>query len=599
MKKILLISIILSGLCALNPLYAEDLTEWDFLPEVGRSSILLESEYQSFFGNICLLNNYQYNYNLPNNWFFSHSGGINQSRNRRFHRYSRNADLIWELRKSYDQVEYTLHMDYIAGIDKARPDLESYEIGKTRRQAGLDVEYSPMDSLFFLSGITYIRSDDTNTRFSEGTIGSNGYRSYNNVRFSREFNSALLGFDTFFNIMNLDYDYARSYGALVNFDLLNPIIDTELSFRRDTNKIYLLNDEVDTHIRSVYRASVVYSTSFSDDIFFHIGDNFQARDNRLQESRERNFIELDNSLFTNAEYFWYSFRFFGGAEYRLFSRSFKADLSSREQEQRIFLSGLSYHFSESDSLILSRNINLTRTDYTISSSVLDNDQLTIENQVSLYTSLRQNIRFINHFNFTTREEGYLKSGMSANNKTTRIYNLLPSLNIAINRNVLLQQEYHLRADYDDFTFEDAIRDRMYRRFSATYSILSGLPWVRESSKYIPDRDYYYFFYDVLLGVSYTYDTNSSGNRIGDAYEIFAENEYHTLQFELFRRIDRVEFRVRPRFIWSNIRNEVNHLFEFTYILPDRRNFVSISTNCTGRGINDLLWRVNAMVYMAF
>jgi len=562
-------------------------------------AILLESEYQSYFGNISFLNNYQYNYEFLNGFQFSNYGNFSQSRNRRFQRYSRNADMIWELSKGYNSVFYTLHLDYISAIDKAQPDLEQYEIKKTRRHVGLELLYNPIDSLSIIGGLTYIHADDINSRYSDSSVRSDGYRSNNNIRFAREYESAYLTLDTFFNIVHLDYDFSRIYGAEVHFDLVDPIIDTELFFQRDRNKIYLLNDEIDTHIRSDYRAAVQHENRLSENITVRLGDRFQARDNRLQERRERNYLELDNSLFADTVYRWGSFLLTVGSEYRVVSRSFEDESNSREQEQRILTAGVTYALSDRDSLVFINNLKLTQTDYPASGSILDNDQRIDEKQISLHTYLRDNIKLINHFNYTRMEEVYLKAGMSANNKSTRKYNLLPTLNIALNNNLLLQQEYHLRADYDDFHFEDAIMDRMYRKYSATYSVLTGFPWVYSYYAIIPERDYFYHYYDLLLGVSYTYDTNNSGNRVGEAYEIFAENTYHTLELEMFRRIERLEFRFRPRFIWSNIRYEFNHLFELTYLLPDRNSLVTIGVSSTGNSIKEQLWRVNALVYFSF
>jgi|SRR5690554_6534810 len=562
-------------------------------------AILLESEYQSYFGNISFLNNYRYHYQFPDAFQFSHYGNLSQGRNRRFDRYSRNADLVWELSKRYDDMLLSLHLDYNSMIDKARPDLERYEIEKTRRHVGLDFLYTPIDSLSISGGLTYIHSDEINSRYSDNSVKSDGYRSSNNIRYTRELESTYLALDTFFNIIHLDYDFSRNYGALFNFDIVKPGIDTELFFQRDRNKIYLLNDEIDTHIRSDYRADVLHRNRPMDNMTIRFGDRFQARDNRLQERRDRNYLELDNSLFTDTVYQWGSFRISLGGEYRVVSRSFEDESSNREQEQRIFTTGITYALSERDSLVFTNNLSLSRTDYMVSSSILDHDQRTDEKQISLHSYLRDHIKLVSHFNYTHREEIYLKSGMSANNKSTRKYNLLPTLNIALNSNLLIQQEYHLRADYDDFHFKDTIRDRMYRKYSATYSVLSAFPWVYNPYPMIPDREYFYHYYDLLLGTSYTYDTNNSGNRVGDAYEIFAENEYHTLELELFRRIERLEFRFRPRFIWSNIRYEFNHLFEFTYLMPGGSNYVSIGVNSTGNSIEEQLWRVNALVYFSF
>ena len=582
MRKLLLIFIILSGILANSDLY----------------SFQLDSKYQSYYGNISFLNNYHYSYPFSDNLHFRHYGTLTQSRNRRFHRYTRNADLIWQVSKSYESLLYSLHLDYNAAIDKAKPDQESYVIEKNWRRVGLDLSYNPYDSLFVNTGVTYIRAGEVNSRISDGTLHSNGYHTSNNIRYARDIDSANLLLYTFLEVMHLDYDFTRNYGANLNFAIMDPNIETELSFRRYRNKIYLLNDQIDTHIRSDYWVSATYRETITENLSFSLGNTFQVRDNRLRARNDRNYLEIDYSLASDIEYRWRRFRLFTDAEHRIVSRSFKEELNTRYQEFRQFRSGVSYYYSDRDSLVFTRNLNLIRTDYTISTNVLDNDQLYDEKQVSIYTHLRDEIRLINHFNFTQREEVYLQSGMSANNKTTSTYNLLPSLNIALNRNLLFIQDYHLRADYDDFKWGESIRDRMYRKFSASYSVLTNFPWFTGRDYILPDREYFYYYNNLVLGLTYIYDTNSSGNSVGNAYEVFAENEYHTLQMELFRRIDHIEFRIRPRFTWVNVRYEFNHQFDLTYLLPDRKNFISVGINGSGNSLDELLWRVNALVHFA-
>ncbi|MBW6515381.1 MAG: hypothetical protein K0B81_02035 [Candidatus Cloacimonetes bacterium] len=562
-------------------------------------ALLLESEYQSYYGNINFLNNYQYFYSLPNYWSFRHYGTLTQSRNKRFQRYSRNADLVWQIMREFENTSFSLHMDFNAAIDKAKPDIERYEIEKTYRRIGLDVAYNIYDSLFVYSRLTYIHSDELNSRYSDGTFYSDGYHSFNNASFSREFKVAFFSLYSFLDIMNLDYDSSRNYGSELKFTIFDPMIDTELTFRRHTNKIFLLNDQIDTHTRSVYRASVLYRNRISDSLYLRLGDIFQVRDNRLRTMRDRNFLELDNSLYVDTEYFWQRFRFSIGGEYNILLRSFREDRNSRQQEQRIFKGSISYIFSERDSLIFKRNLNLTRTDYTISTNILDNDQLIDENQLSYYTYIRDQIKLINHLNYTLREEIYVNSAMSANNKTTRIYNFLPSLNIALTPNLLFLQDYHLRADYDDYYWGDTVRDRMYRKFSASYTLLTTFPWTKYIYPISLDRESLYLYNDMIAGVTYSYENNSSGNLVGNAYEVIVENDYHTLQMEIFRRIERFEFMIRPRFIWTTFRYEFNHQYEISYFFPNRNNYVSVGVNSSGTKLDDILWRANALLYFSF
>ncbi|MCB5230870.1 MAG: hypothetical protein WCX83_03950, partial [Candidatus Cloacimonas sp.] len=81
MKKTLLLCIILLAGFAIANLF----------------SLELESEYQSYFDNVSFLNNYFYLGDLPASFKLQHSGEVQQYRNKRFHRYSRNANLVWRL----------------------------------------------------------------------------------------------------------------------------------------------------------------------------------------------------------------------------------------------------------------------------------------------------------------------------------------------------------------------------------------------------------------------------------------------------------------------------------------------------------------------
>lgn len=259
---------------------------------------------------------------------------------------------------------------------------------------------------------------------------------------------------------------------------------------------------------------------------------------------------------------------------------------------------MTFKLNETDSLSFNRKLALTKTDYKVGNNVLDNDSLLDENQVSIYWTFRERMRMVSHFNYTKREEVFLDALMSGNNKVIRTYSLLPSVDIRINRNLSFIQEYHLRADYDDYSFDWLHKpdDRMFRRFTASYAVKSRFS--ARGSGYIsggldevspPKRDEDY----LLADVRYIYDINSSGFlNDEEKYELYAENEYHTLEIELTRLYQRVILRLRPRFIWSNDNYEFNHIFLIDYNLPRRLGMMTLSLNPTGSNIENILWRVN-------
>ncbi|MFA5498443.1 MAG: hypothetical protein WC327_02750 [Candidatus Cloacimonadia bacterium] len=584
MKKTLLLCIILLAGFAIANLF----------------SLELESEYQSYFDNVSFLNNYFYLGDLPASFKLQHSGEVQQYRNKRFHRYSRNANLVWRLSNESLFLHPAIHFDYDGQMDKAKPDLEQYEIIKTKKKAGIDFHFSPLDSLSVTSDITYIFSDEYNSAHSNLKLKSEGYHNINRLRYYKEGGTLSLLLSSHFDQLSLDFDDARDYGADINLKFLYPDIDTRITFQRNSHKIYLLNEMDDIFRRSFYQASSVLNHTFSPYFALNFGENFRLRDNKFSKKRERNYLESENLLFFNTKTDVARFGLILGGEYQNTSRSFKEEINSRRQEIRSFNGGLNYTFSEQDSLVYKRTLSLQKTDYLHSSNTLDNDLLVDENLTSFYLNLRQNIRLTTHFNYIKREDIYIRKEMSANNKTSRSYNLRPSLNIGLTPNILALQEYLLRADYDDYFWSEVTKDRMYRKFSASYSLIYKLPPENNDYQLAVEPETLFERNNLLLGVSLIYDTNNSGVLEQKAYRVLTENEYYTLQFELFRRIERLELYFKPRFIWSTTidnteKFEFNHLFDITYYRPDRYSNFRLTVNPTGTSISNLTWRINATV----
>lgn len=577
------------------------------------SGISWQSEYRSFDQKSSLLNRYQYFISMSSDWSFQHWGNIRETKNERFDRSSYHHDFLWSVSKTEHiseniDVTYSLTFNQDKSTDEAKPDFESYEVSRKNNSAGLSFNFSLTDTLSILSNLDYIKSNEYNSQHYDKNVDSDGYRLNSKLTFSRNFPGTSIELSSYFDQLTIDYDYHRNYGFKSNVTLTNRRINTLLAFDKQTRNIFLLDNKIDTHTRTNYRTSLSSAATIADGMEIYFINRYNARDNKLKYNSSRNYLDMENQAKIHSNYNIWRLRFFNSGEYNIFSRSFFDDQSSREQSQNIFHTGISYQHSLTDSLVVSQRFALTRTDYTILSNRLDNDELIDETQVSAYLKLNPSINLINHFYYTRRHEVYLQSSMSGNNKITRTYHLLPSLDIEISNYLRLRQDYHLRADYDDYSWDGFHNDRMYRKFSASYAILSHLPLGIDSISYFDNNIPYYFngnnyenyleygnFHNrqsIIINLRYTYDTNDSGFLVNDKYDIYASNVYHTYELELMRKFSRIDLIVTPRYVRTNDTYEFNHKLGLNYYLPGETGFSSLLLNPRGKSIDDITWRVD-------
>ncbi len=558
-----------------------------------------ESNYQGFNQNFSFQHRYNIVYPLKDSWSFYHTGDFVQNQNNRFNRLSRSSDYNWNIHKEDQKLGYLFHLDYTKDSDSALQDIGEYSVSQTMRKAGVKLFLNPSDSLFINTGVTYISSGAENSYLQNHSIQSDGYQSFSDVNYIHEFVGGLLSLKGNLGLLDLDYDHHLNYGSEARLNLHKINLDSEIMFNRNIKKIYLLDDRIDTHSRTNYSSSIAYRTVLSEGMTLRLGDTFKIRDNRFQHNYTSNFLETDNTIYLDSNYHIWLFRIFNDISYRDYSRSFTDDTNSRKQRNTNYLSGISYSFTPRDSLVVSRQLSLTSTDYATGSNILDNDQLSDQMQLSLYWHFRDGIFVTNRFNYTRREEVYLKAQMSGNNKVSKSYNLLPAVNIVFKDHIQFLQEYHLRADYDDFVWSDFARDRMYRKFTASYtlntSFLSELITFTDNSL---SQDYY-GDQGLNLSVNYTYDTNDSGTRYDDVYEINTVNEYHIYQIDLRKFYPRIVLRLRPRYIYAKDSNEFNHIFQCSYTFPNKSSYASLTVNPSGRSWDDAIWRISFDLIVGF
>ncbi len=583
-----------------------------------------ESDFYSYLDTINLQNNYRLNYNVLSNWNLIHSGSISQHKNTNFNRKGYTTDLAWLLSNHLSPLNYTFHLDYLRSSDKIAEEWNEYSFAKTIRTGGVNFIYKPWQGVVLDSDLSYLRQDEIDSSINKTTISGDGYSYFTNFNLNKAISGSKILLNSRFEEQNTDLDYFRNYGGNILLLLDKPIVNgtqtlkqgvlADLSFQRNSRKVFLLKDIKDTHTSSNFTSSLTLYREISPGLQFRLDNKLNFRDNRLLESTNRNYIQSDNIFSFGSDYEIWRLLFSGNAEYRNFSRKFKSYDNNRYQEQQKVAWSIRYSQTESDSLVVSQKFGINQTDYSIGANVLDNDVLTEENQISLYTLFFDKIKLINHFNYARREEVFLKSQMSGNNRVNKSYNLLPTLEIQLNKNFDFRQEYHLRADYDYYQWYSD-NNSLYRKFSLSYSLNTFFSDSYDDFIYLHPKQFHAYpdndpetSDEVLLNYSenftaislrYDYDTNDSGKMIDDYYEKSAQNQYHTIRIEFMRGVSRFQFRIVPRYIWNADKIEFNHIAEVDYSFPNLNSYASIFINPTGISINKANWRVNLKLGMYF
>jgi hypothetical protein len=147
--------------------------------------------------------------------------------------------------------------------------------------------------------------------------------------------------------------------------------------------------------------------------------------------------------------------------------------NSRIFDVRYTNNSMIWEYNSFDSLTVDYTVELRRTDYPDSEHKLDNDYLNKILKLGWTVYWKDRIKLSNRFHYSTKDEVFLDAWLSANNNTVTGFLWQPKCDVLVGDCFIIQQEYQVRADYDNYyynAFSD-IKDTFYRQLLASYHLI--------------------------------------------------------------------------------------------------------------------------------
>lgn len=264
--------------------------------------------------------------------------------------------------------------------------------------------------------------------------------------------------------------------------------------------------------------------------------------------------------------------------------------------------GLNWEYNPYDSLQAEYTIELRRTIYPDSDHKLDNDYLTNAWRLGWIVFWKDRLRIANRLLYQVKDEIFLDSWLSANNNTLSSLLWQPECDILLGDSFQLHQEYQIRADYDNYFFNEfsGIRDTFYRKIEAAYHLTydsTPLAAKTDAPKWslLPYRSRNLSAFRIDAG--YAWERNETSAKDGDIYFINGRYDRQTISLLLQKQYGILIGQLNPKYSWGNWK-EYSLLLSSAWRL-NRSSTLEISLNPIGADLDSLDWRAACALNLIF
>jgi hypothetical protein len=278
--------------------------------------------------------------------------------------------------------------------------------------------------------------------------------------------------------------------------------------------------------------------------------------------------------------------------------------NSRIIDARYTNNSLIWEYNPYDSLTVDYTVELRRTEYPDSGHRLDNDYLNKIWKLGWTVFWKDKIRISNRVLYSTRDEIFIDAWLSATNNKVTSLQWQPGCDILVGDSFILQQEYQIRADYDNFyynTFPDSdIKDTFYRQLLASYHLVyDSTPLVAKMTlpkwTLLPFRSR--SSEAVRVDFIYSWERNETSAKDGDVYLINGEMERQIISLVLQKQYGIGIYQITPKYSWGTW-EEYNLLVSAIWQL-NNNSIAEINLNPVGESITALDWRISCSLNLSF
>ncbi len=530
------------------------------------------SEYENYNDDVKFNNHYSYKKNFSSTDYFLFKGDFSLQNNSVFKRKGTNDKLFWKYNLNRYSTDFSLISGYQVNNDKGKPDKIYYKIGNITKSFGISINKKILENISANSQISYLNQKKTNSSYIYN-LENNGYNFINGLAFNRLENNNKLKSSYEYKLRRIKLNDYRNQKLYLDwqYQIGNNSIHPILNYVDTNSSLYDYDKKNDSQIFTLKQVFINYNYLLDNLKIFSFSSEYSTKINNYQVKNSRNYFEKEINYDCLIKLPIYgnilSFNF----ERNFDDKNYSHSQNTLNSDYRNFASSLKINISDRDSITVSTDISLKKNNYPDEANSMDNDLQKRKFKILINYYPNDFINFKNTFMQTNTHQVYLFSSMSGNSNKKVTFTIIPRISILFSRVFSIEQEYHLRADYDRYDWLISGDDRYFRKFSAEYSFLYNTKPLVFVKRYLWNKIRFNKVNPNYtdLKIIYKYDTNNSGKKtFDDNYKSLATNKTQTCTIDFVKNIDKMSYRIRPKMSWSNKR-ELNQIFSLTYHFNDK------------------------------
>jgi len=492
----------------------------------------------------------------------------NSSREKRlnFNQDSKHAALNLNFSLAQNQFIHSLSSEYESVFDASDLEPSPYE----NKTAALcyKIDYAPTDSLD-LSLFTRALIRREQDRYATGnSLFSRGYWLGGNLRGAMDTGRLQTGLRLATERKKLDWEsFGRaSLNGYASLTGSNYSGDVNLGFSRNAEDVYILVASAIPDENSTYQLS---DTQTRNNLDLHgrlqadlgrgmdlsINDDFSQIHTNYSQNEIRNNRDYQNQLNTRLGISLYNNLTWDNQFGVGFARKeYNYNQNTRETVNRRLSSWLIWEYLPYDSLMATGSAELQMLSFPDDEHRWDSDLLNTSGRLGWSHYWHDRLKIGTWVGYGQRQEVYLDSLLSANNKTVSSISLEPSCQLLLGDQIALLQSYQLRADYSDYQYAmEGLVNGFYRQVGCkidliydTYPYVArahDLKWLNLPFRNSPHNS-------RRLDFGYAYEENQYADDKGSFYEMHTKNRRHTASLGYRHDIRKFYWSLTPRFSWG-------------------------------------------------
>jgi len=510
-------------------------------------------------------NNLQYLFHPFANSNFNIVGASNLENRLSFNQESNNAMLNLGMSISQKSLTHSFTSDYQSVFDAS--DLEpSPYINKTAT-LGYAIAYEPLDSLslqVFTRGLLRREQD----RYVAGAfLSSQGYWIGSNLRTAFRNDSYTAGISGNAERKKMDWEAFELAQVNAYFNLYGGVasLNTYANYSYRTEDIYILVTPDSLQSVSSYRLSdeqlrrsldvsgnvQIYPTNFSQ---LQISDLYSQNHTSYSNSEIRNNADYFNLAQSKLQIQllprldWET-----DVAHSYAIKDYRNNLNTRHTEVQHLSSRLAWEYAELDSLIALASLDLQTIKFPDDANRWDNDLLARNYKIGWKHYWHSRIRLGTWLGYGEREDVYIDSLLSANNKFVTSYTLAPECSILLGDRLAFHQVYQIRADYSDYIYQTANENTFYRQLGFKYNLVfdtfpfiarsQDSRWLKLPYRNSPDNA-------LRLDFGFAYEENQYATEKTGYYQLNTKNRKWVGSVSFRHDIRSFYWSLTPKYTWG-------------------------------------------------